>query len=374
MKIDKLFKIFAPWLALILVLIVAEISFKVFNDYGRVIPYKDYFYNKNMPVSTLKGNPWTKLEFTNIVYRDKNFQHVPAKPDFNDLNQKNIFLLGDSMVESVSTPVDKSFYAISDAVNENITVVPFHFAGASLKALVYYLNQYHAFFRRDKQSFKPDLAVLQIRPMSYQGGNTMLFDQRIGKSRDFQEKLPLEKSKIVESKEAFLKKFKLDIKFSSKFKDKLFRDLVLGESRIISLLAWQFFQWTTNVTKAAPNHEEFIVEKGVLEELYWQRFERSVKMLKEVSAKNQIPVAVLLVPSPDWLKRYEYTKKLNLQENRYQKLFAKYQIPYHYALSDFLSQKDKFKKAVFLEDNHPNELGVLALSKAFDNLVQKAGF
>jgi hypothetical protein len=373
LKIDKLLKIVTPFLALIFVLLIAELSFKVFDDYGRVIPYKDYFYNKRMPKSTLKGKPWTKLEFTNTVYRDRNFQHVPQRPDFSNLEQKNIFLLGDSMVESISTPVDKTFYALSDLRNDNIAVVPFHFAGCSLKALTFYMGQYPAFFRRANDSFKPDLAVLQIRPMSYQGGNTMLFDKRIGKTRDFQEKLPVEKPYVVKAKESFLKNFRLDIKFSSKYKDKLFRDLVLGESRIISLLAWQVFQWTTRVTSSAPNHEDFIVNKGQMEELYWQRFEKSVKMLKETSMQQQIPVAVLLVPSPDWLKRFEYTQKLNEQEKRYQELFAKYKIPYHYALSDFLAQKKSTHKEVFLEDNHPNENGVQALSNAFDKLIKKTG-
>lgn len=374
MKIDKLLKIFTPVLALILVLFIAEISFKVFDDYGMVVPYKDYFYNKRMPVSTLKGKPWTKLEFTNTVYRDRNFQHVPIKPNFKDLDQSYIFLLGDSMVESVSTPVDKTFYSLSDARNEKVSVIPFHFAGASLKALTFYLNQYPAFFQRDKKSFKPDLAVIQIRPMSFQGGNTFLFDKRLGKARDFQEKLPIEKPAVVKMKDSFLKNFKLDIKFSSKLKDKLFRDLVLGDSRIISLLAWRFFEWTTRVTKASPNHEDFIVHNDLLEELYWKRFEKTVQLLKQNSIRNEIPVAVMLVPSPDWLTRFNYSKNLNSQERRYQELFAKYEIPYHYALTDFLEVKNKHKEPVFLKDNHPNELGVVALSKAFDVLIKKAGF
>lgn len=373
MKIDKLLRIFYPLLALVLVLLVLELSFEVFDNYGRVVPYKDYFYNKRMPVSTLKGKPWTKLEFTNKVYRNRAFQHVPALPNFNTVNQKNIYLLGDSMVESVSTAVDKTFYSLVVNTRKDLGVVPFHFAGCSLKALIYYMNMYPAFFRRDEKSFKPDLAVFQIRPMSYQGGNTMLPDRRSGQARDFQEKLALEKPEVVQLKESFLKNFKLDIKFSSKFHDKLFRDLVLGDSKIVSLLAWKIFEWTSRVTRSAPNHEEFIVNNDLLEELYWKRFEKSVKLLKDASAKSGIPVAILLVPSPDWLKHFEYTNKFNKQEERYQRLFSKYQISYHYALTDFLNQKNESKENVFLEDNHPNENGVKALSNAFDNLLKKVG-
>jgi hypothetical protein len=323
-----------------------------------------------MKVSTLRGNPWDKFEFNNIVYRDNNLQHVPAKPNFQDPNQKNIFLLGDSMVESVSTPVEKVFYSIVDSNHDNLSVVPFHFAGCSLQALVLYFNQYQAFFQKDNKVFKPNLAVFQIRPLSYQGGNTVLFDPRLGRPRDFQDPINLIKSDVVVEKEKFLSNFKLDIKFSPKFQDKLFRDLVLGETRIVSLLAWKFFQWTSRVTNQVPNHEELFVENK-LEELYWQRFENSVRLLKASSIQNQIPVRVLLVPSPEWLERYSYTHEFNEQEKRYKNLFDKYGIPFHNSIIDFHLERQNAGNKLFFDDGHPNSYGVKALSNAFDKLLME---
>lgn len=372
MKIDKILKFLYPSLALLLLLVSAEISFKIFDDYGRVIPYRDYFFHKRQKVSYVSGELWLKKEYTSTLIRNSNFQHVPTSFDFSP-SKKQIFLLGDSIVESGSMRVEDAFYSLLQERTNDLNIVPFHFAGASLKTLVMLMPQYKAFFNYQGKSIKPDLAVLQIRSFSFQGGNTNFFDPKLGKIRDFQDKLPsdLDKSKVIELKDKFLSFFKLDIKFSSKFKDQLFQKAVLGKSRIVSLLAWRIFQWTSRVTAISPRHEKFIVHPDQKEKEYWARFEKTIQMLSLYSKKFDLPVAVLLVPSPEWITEFEYTGKLNAKEEKYQELFAKYSIPFKYANQEFLAFKQKEQKKVFWEDKHPNLLGSKALSFALEELLNK---
>lgn len=376
MKVVKLFNLIKPLLALLLVFFCAELSFAIFNNYGRVLPYVDYFTHKRKSFSILKGEPWDKIEFSNKLYRNKMFQHVKPLPDFSNFKTKNVYLLGDSITESASTPISASFHSITDEKNDSINIVPFHFGGCSLKTLVYYMSIYPKFFMRDSKPFKPDLIVLQLRSTSYRGGNTNIFDPKIGKYRDFQDKLPvdLNKAPIVALKDKFLKNFSLDIKFSSKLKDKLFREVVLGESKILSFFAWRIFQWSTRITSKAPNHENFFVYPNELNEMYWQRFEKSVQLLTQQSKALGIPIAVLLVPQPDCYQEYKYTHKYNEQEVRYQNLFAKYAIPFEYGIEEFELHDAKTEEVLYWEDRHPSIEGNKALAVALDNLLEKVGF
>ena len=194
MKTDKVLKLLKPFLALALVLVVIELAFLVTNNFGLVVPYRDHFFNKGQRVSHVKGAPWTKFEYENTVYRDKRMQHVAPFPDFANAKGKRVFLLGDSMVESGSTSVDKSFYALADQRSDLYNIAAYHAAGASLKKLNYFFQRLtRAIFTVDKKFYKPDLVVLQLRPFSYQGAPTFLPDPKTGKRRNIQEKLPSQK-------------------------------------------------------------------------------------------------------------------------------------------------------------------------------------
>lgn len=355
-------------LSLIIVLISAELLLRAFNDFGLVYPYEEFFTNKSSQKSIHRGNLWDDFEFENIVIRNQNMQHLRDFPDFSK-EQKIVYILGDSMVEAVAEPLGRIFYNISDDRHDEYCVVAQHFAGCSLKALTILLYNYPNYLKQNNKVYKPSLAVFQLRRYSYRGGNTVFFDPNAGPV-DYQEKLSTEEKlpAVVELKKSFLDKLKLDVKFSQKPQDKIFRALVLGESHILSLLAWKFYNWSLT-TGIYPNQERFITSKYNLEDAYWARFERELQVLLNVSDTLQIPVAVLLIPDPENLKHYHYAGSFNETEKKYIELFQKYQIPYEYAIEEFDDVSRFSQESLFWNDGHPSHKGQEAIALSLDKLI-----
>lgn len=230
-------RFFLPIIACIIVLIGGEILLRSFNDFGLVYPYIEFFTNKQSRQSIHKGDLWGPTEFANPIIRDENFQHTRPLPDLSKEN-KIIYLLGDSMVESVSTPLDKSFHGIVDNQHPEYCIATQHYAGCSLDTLTILLNAYPQKLNQDGKVYKPQIAVAQLRGLSYQGGNTNFFNPQLGRNVDYQAKLnDLEEPEIVKVKQSLLNQVKFDVKFSSKFKDQVLRQMVLGDIHILSLLA-----------------------------------------------------------------------------------------------------------------------------------------
>lgn len=346
-----------PVYSLLVILFFVELCLRLFNNFGLVLPYKDYFYNKKQRVSIFKGKPWSKFEFENILYRNESMQHVQEFPDYQASVQKRIFLLGDSIVESSSMSVDKSFYALADKASSNYSVTAHHSAGASFISLINFLPQYPEFFTQKQKLFKPDLAVIQIRPFSYQTGFKRSHAQK----------------PIIRLKTKILRLFRLNLKSSKRFLDISFRKLVLGNCRVLSLLSWKMLMWSRNIIAHPPDHEEFFVYPHEHENQYWQAFEKNITNLKKISKELNLAVAVILVPQTSWLKEYLYTHQYNDLQKRYQALFSQYQIPFENSLEEFVEYFQITNKKTFRDDDHPNEHGSIALAKAFDKLIKKAG-
>ena len=147
---------------------------------------------------------------------------------------------------------------------------------------------------------------------------------------------------------------------------------MLGDSKVISFIAWKIFQWSRRATSAIPDHEKFIIEANKREEEYWARFEKSVKVLKKVSNYYQVPVLILLAPNKDWLIRYEYSGEYNDQQKRYEELFAKYQIPFEDTLDEFAKLKAETGNEMFWSDDHPNHMGSEAMARSLDTLLKRS--
>jgi hypothetical protein len=366
----KIVKFFTPVLSLLVFIITAEIFLRMNHDFGLVYPYQDYFYGKRMMISTTKGEPWRKQEYENLIIRNENLQHVKRLPDL-EKSQNIIFLLGDSITESSSMPVNESFYQALDSRRNDLDIVGFHFAGCSLMALGLELNNYAQHLNQNGKIFKPNYAILQIRELSYIGGNTSFFDPRIGQMVDYQEKIKSEELKpIVAAKKQLLNFFTINPKFSNRWIDNRFREWVVSNYHFVSLVLWKFFLWTQQTSRFYPNNENLILDSS-LEDQYWKRFENSVILLKQISQSNNIPVGVLLVPGPDWFRLYERTKSYNIQEKKYQELFAKYNIPFEYSIEEMYSIYKRSKQNVFWEDQHPSKVGSQGLTIALEKLIKR---
>jgi hypothetical protein len=367
---NKILKFLTPFLSLIVVLLAAEICLRLNQDFDLVYPYQDYFYGKRMMVSTTKGEPWRKKEYENLIIRDRNLQHVKKLPDL-EKSQNIVFLLGDSITESSSMPVNESFYQVLDSRRDDLDIVGFHFAGCSLMALGIELNNYAQHLNQNGKVFKPDYAIMQIRELSYIGGNTSFFDPRIGQMVDYQEKIKAEElSPVVALKKQLLNFFTINPKFSNRWIDNRFREWVVGDYHFISLVLWRFFQWTQQTNRFYPNNEQLILDSS-LEDQYWRRFENSVALVKQISQANQIPVGILLVPEPDWFKRYERTRSYNQKEKKYQEIFAKHNIPFEYSIEEIYSIYQQSNQNVFWEDRHPSKTGSQGISIALENLLKR---
>lgn len=353
-------------LACLIVLICGEITLRITNDFNLVYPYTEFFTNKFSRTSIHRGDLWGSKEYCNIIIRDADFQHSRAVPDLSQ-QQKIIYLIGDSMVESVSTPLDESFHGIVDKQHNEFYIVTQHYAGCSLDAISIMLNSYPSKFIQNGKVYKPDIVVAQLRGLSYQGGNTNFFDQIQGKNVDYQPKLnDREESSVVKFKQAILNKIKFDVKFSSKFKDKFLRELVLGNSHILSLLAWRFYNWS--ISQTVPNNESFTAYN--IENDYWTRFENSLQQFINVANQNQIQAKILLIPDKKWFNRYTYVKQYNSTEKHYIDLFEKYQIPYVYSMEDIYNESLITDQPMFWNDGHPSIYGSKAIAKSLERLIK----
>lgn len=340
-----------------------------FHDFGLVYPYEDFFYNKQLRTSTHKGNLWDEQEFANLVIRDERMQHVSPLPDLSQ-HHKLIYLLGDSIVESVAEPLDHIFYRLSNNRNSDLNIVAQHFAGCSLTTLAILLNNYRDYFTQNSIAYKPDYTVIQLRRYSYRGGNTNFWDPVKNQMVDYQEKLPIDESlaAVVKWKKNFLALFKLDVKFSSKPLDKFFRSQVLGKIHVFSLLAWRIYNWSISSSQY-PNQEKFFTTKISLEDMYWDRFENEIRLLLQVSKKVNIPISFLLIPDPELFKHYQYAQTYDATAKHYIELFKKYSIPYQYALEDFYQVSKENPETVFWNDGHPSHRGAEAMSRSLDKLL-----
>jgi adenylate kinase family enzyme len=212
---------------------------------------------------------------------------------------------------------------------------------------------------------------LQIRTHSYKGGNTNFFNPQTGQVVDYQEKLPCENlCKIVEAKKNFLANFKLEARFSNKLSDKTFRAVTLGPVHVLSLLSWKIFHWLNQATNNFPNNEKLIIDNNI-EDMYWQRFEKSVALLKQVSLAQNIKIGVLLVSYPDWFSEYEYRHKYNRQEQKYQELFDKYGIAFEYSIEEMSDKSRQTGRGVFWRDKHPNTEGSKAVAESLEKLLTR---
>lgn len=358
-------KIFSPLLACIIVLIFAETLLRSFNDFNLVYPYIEFFTNKHSRIGIHKGDLWGPKEFENITIRDIKFQHSRAMPDLSK-EQKIIFLIGDSIVESASTPLDQSFHSIVDLKHPEYAIIAEHYAGCSLDAISILLDSYQQKFIQNGKVYKPDMVIAQLRGFSYQGGNTQFYDPTQGKNIDFQAKLNNEKQDlVVEIKQAILNVLKFDVKFSSELKDKILRDLILGKIHIFSLLSWRFYNWS--ISQSVPNNEHFIYHN--LEDDYWYRFENSLNVFVRTANNNQIQGKILLIPDKRWFERYRYTRDFNPTEKRYLGLFQKYQVPYIYVMEDIYQEALKTNNPMFWHDGHPSSYGSKAIAKSLERLI-----
>ncbi len=358
-------KIFSPLFACIIVLIFAEILLRSFNDFNLVYPYPEFFTNKYTRNSIHKGDLWGAREFENIIIRDARFQHSRPIPDLSK-EQKLVFLIGDSMVESVSTPLNQSFHGLLDSLYPEYAIIAEHYAGCSLDTISILLDSYKQKFTQNGKLYKPDIVIAQLRGLSYQGGNTNFYDPVQGRNVDYQAKLNNEEqAPIVKIKQDILNALKFDVKFSNKLKDKILRDLVLGKVHILSLVSWKFYNWS--ISQSVPNNEHFVYHN--VENDYWNRFENSLKLFIRTANNNQIQAKILLIPDKRWFERYRYTKDFNATEKRYLNLFEKYQIPYVYAMEDIYQESLQIDKPMFWHDGHPSAAGSVPIARSLERLI-----
>jgi len=358
-------KIIKPILACIIVLVCGEILLRATNDFNLVYPHIEFFTNKYTQNSIHKGNLWASQEYSNIVIRNQDLQHARSIPDLSK-EKKIIYLIGDSMVESVSTPLEQSFHGIVDVQHDEFCILTHHHAGCSLEAISIIFSSYRDKCTQNGKVYKPAMVIAQLRGLSYQGGNTVFFDPSQNKVVDLQTKLnDREDPTVVKMKQAILNQIKFDVKFSDQFKDKILRSLVLGDIHILSLLAWRFYNWSIGQT--IPNHESFTSYDT--EEDYWIRFENSLRQFLEFANMQGIQPKILLIPDMKWFNDYVYTKQYPELEKRYIALFEKYKIPYVDATDDIYQYSLTTKEPMFWNDGHPSTYGSKAIAKSLERLI-----